>query len=117
MQDKFVLRALKKVAARSTGVAMLGATLTGAMALDLKDYPAPFVKDGMYDDTNVFVVGKNAMAADTLAALDVAANLQFLSKKAVSGSGSTVTVEGGKSEKVALGKGLANTTYFNTEMD
>ncbi len=117
MQAKFVLKTLKKVAAISTGVAMLGATLTGAMALDLKDYPAPFVKDGLYDDTNVFVVGKNALAADTLAALDVAANLQFLSKKAVSGAGSTVTVEGGKSEKVALGKGLSNTTYFNTELD
>ena len=117
MQAKFVLKTLKKVAAISTGVAMLGATLTGAMALDLKDYPSPFVKDGMYDDTNVFVVGKNAMAADTLAALDVAANLQFLSKKAVTGAGSTVTVEGGKTEKVALGKGLSNTTFFNTELD
>lgn len=115
--QKFVLKTIKKVAAISTGVAMLGATLTGAMALDLKEYPSPFVKDGVYDDANIFVVGKDAMAADTLAALDIAANLQFESKTATSTAGSSVTVVGGKSEKVALGKGLSNTTYFDTELD
>lgn len=117
MQDKFVLKTIKKVAAISTGIAMLGATLTGAMALDLKEYPAPFVKDGAYNDANLFVVGKDANAADTLAALDVAANLQFESKTKVATFGSSVTVEGGKNEKVALGKGLSNTTFFDTELD
>ncbi|MFH0752311.1 MAG: S-layer protein, partial [archaeon] len=86
MQKKFVLKTIKKIAALSTGVAMLGATLTGAMALDLKDYPSPFVADGVYDDANAFVVGKDAMAADTLAALDIAANLQYMSKTAVTGT-------------------------------
>ncbi|MFH1333354.1 MAG: hypothetical protein ABIH53_03900, partial [archaeon] len=117
MQKKFVLKTIKKIAALSTGVAMLGATLTGAMALDLKDYPSPFVADGVYDDANAFVVGKDAMAADTLAALDIAANLQYMSKTAVTGTGSTVTVTGGSTEKVALGKGLSNTTFFDTALD
>ena len=48
-----VLKAMKKVAAVGTGVAMLGATLTGAMALDLSEYPAPFVTAGTYDTSNV----------------------------------------------------------------
>ena len=65
------------MAAVGTGVAMLGATLTGAMAADLSDYPEPFVMDGVYDDSNAFVVGDSALAADTLGAVDIAANLQY----------------------------------------
>ncbi|MBU2637489.1 MAG: hypothetical protein KJ955_00800 [Nanoarchaeota archaeon] len=108
-----VLKTLKKVAAIGTGVAMLGATLTGALALDLKDYPNPFVVDGVYDDANVFVVGDDALSADTLASLDIVAGMQFLAKTPVVSSGGTVTVVGGKSQKVPLGQGLTNSTYFD----
>ena len=117
MQDKFVLRAIKKVAAISTGVAMLGATLTGALALDLKDYPAPFVSNGVYDSANALVVGDNAMAADTLGMVDIATNLQFLSKTEGSTGGQTVSVSGGQAKKVPLGRGLSNTSYFDAQVD
>src|SRR3989344_7964100 len=88
--------ALRRVAALGTGVALFGATLTGALAqLDLKNYPAPFVVDGTYDTANAIVVGAKAAASDTLAAVDIASNLQFESKTCVAkGSGSQVSVNG-----------------------
>ena len=77
MQETFVLKAkkaMKKVVALSTAVTMLGATMTSALALDLGEYPGPFVKGGVYDPSNVFVLGDNA-GPDTFGALDIAANL------------------------------------------
>ncbi len=69
MQEKFKLTA-KKAAAISTSIAMLGMTLTGALAADLSDYPAPF--DG--DDT-VIIFGDDAGNNDNAAAADVALGL------------------------------------------
>ncbi|MFA5887193.1 MAG: hypothetical protein WC852_00595 [Candidatus Nanoarchaeia archaeon] len=111
-----VLKTLKRVAAIGTGVAMLGATLTGALALDLKDYPKPFVVDGVYDDSNVFVYGDTAIAADTVAISDITAGLQFLAKTPVVTSGSTVSVTGGKAQQVPLGQGFSNSTYFDRQL-
>src|SRR3989338_8255626 len=99
-------KSIKKMAAIGTGVAMLGATITGAMALDLADYPAPFVKDGVYDAANAIVVGARAAASDTLGAVDIATNLQFLSKTCVSGSGSGSTVVSGDSVSVSDGSDM-----------
>jgi len=113
-----VLKAMKKVAAIGTGVAMLGATLTGAMALDLKDYPAPFVTDGTYDSSNVLVVGDIAAATDTLGMVDIATGLQFESKVCTAGGG-TVTVSGGVSEDIPLGNGIASnlSTTLDQELE
>ena len=97
-----VLKAIKKMAAVGTGVAMLGATLTGAMALDLSAYPAPFVTAGTYDTSNVLVVGAIAAASDTLGMVDITAGLQYESKVCTTGGG-TVTVSGGITEDVPLG--------------
>ncbi|MBI4448390.1 hypothetical protein HY643_05405 [Candidatus Woesearchaeota archaeon] len=112
MQEKFVLKAIKKVAAISTGIAMLGATLTGAMALDLADYPAPFVSaTGIYDNANVFVVGANAAAADTLGLADITTSLQYLAKTEVASSGTVVVVGGDqKLADIPLKIGLNDTT-------
>jgi hypothetical protein len=117
MKQNFVKRTVKRMAAVGTGVAMLGATLTGAMAADLADYPAPFVNDGVYDDSNAFVVGDNALAADTLGAVDIASNLQYESGTSSASGSSSVTVLGGSSEQIALGKGISNTTYFDTTLE
>jgi len=117
-EKKFVLKALKKIAAVGTGVAMLGATLTGALALDLADYPAPFVKDGVYDTSNVFVVGDNALAADTAGMADIVAGLQFEAKTKVSSGGTSVSIVGGESKQIPLGFEVANSTateYFDAE--
>ncbi len=120
--------ALRKVAALGTGVAMFGATLTGALAqLDLANYPAPFVVDGTYDTANAIVVGADAAASDTLASVDIASNLQFESKTCVAkGSGdSTVSVSGDavevgdKSDLLELGEpmGEVRETVTETELD
>lgn len=108
-----VIKSLKKFAALGTGAVMLGATITGALAADLGDYPAPFVVDGVYDDSNVFVYGDQALADDTAAMLDIAASLQFMAKTAVTDSGSTVTVSGGKADQIPLGQGFSNSTFFD----
>ncbi|MFH1065291.1 MAG: hypothetical protein V1734_02185, partial [Nanoarchaeota archaeon] len=108
-----VLKTLKRVAAIGTGVAMLGATLTGALALDLKDYPKPFVVDGVYDDSNVFVYGDTAIAADTVAISDITSGLQFLAKTPVVTSGTTVSGTGLKAAQVPLGQGFTNATFFD----
>ncbi len=116
MQEQFIRKTMKKVAAIGTGVAMVGATLTGAMAVDLADYPSPFVVDGVYDDTNALVVGDDADAADTLGLVDIASGLQFESKTAVESDSTTVSVTGGKTEQVAAHLGLSNTTFFDTTL-
>jgi len=99
-------KALKSVAAIGTGVAFLGASVTGALALDLKDYPAPFVASGKYDSSNVLVVGAIAAASDTLGMVDIATNLQFESKDCTS-TGGIVTVSGGVTEDIPLGTAIA----------
>src|SRR3989344_522205 len=116
MQEKFIRKTMKRIAAIGTGVAMVGATLTGAMAVDLADYPQPFVVDGAYDDSNAFVVGDEADAADTLGVLDIGAGLQYESKVAVESDSTTVSVSGGKTEQVALHLGLSNSTFFDTQL-
>ncbi len=107
-------QAIRRVAALGVGVAMLGATVTGAMAqaasLDLANLPEPFVsKEGVYNDDTALVVGSRADVSDTLGVGDVAAKLQFLSKQAVSTSG-TVSVTGGVTEDVPIDLGIANST-------
>ncbi|MBI2671713.1 hypothetical protein HYX16_02150 [Candidatus Woesearchaeota archaeon] len=107
-------KAIKRVAALGVGVAMLGATITGAVAqaasLDLANLPEPFVsKAGVYSEDTALVVGSRADVSDTLAVGDVSAKLQYLAKTAVSTSG-TVTVSGGVTEDVPAGLGIANST-------
>ena len=59
-------KTIKKVAALSIGVSMIGATLLGAMATaDLGNFPTMFINDeGKFD--GIFVVGKNAKAEDII---------------------------------------------------
>ncbi|MBM3199878.1 S-layer protein, partial [Candidatus Woesearchaeota archaeon] len=111
-----VLKTLKKVAAIGTGVAMLGATLTGAMALDLSEYPAPFVTGGAYDNSNVFVVGAAANAADSIGVADITSAMQFESKTCTTGGG-TVTVSGGITEDIPLGMPIANPNSTTLDME
>ncbi|MBT3866207.1 S-layer protein [Candidatus Woesearchaeota archaeon] len=90
-------RAVKRIAAIGTGVAMLGATMTGALAQpDVADYPAPFIVDGRDSGNIAIVVGADAKSADTIGALDIAKQLQFDSKVCVADPGSSggVSVSG-----------------------
>ncbi len=106
-------RVLKKIAALSTGVAMLGATMTGALALDtsLADYPAPFITDGVF--SGVMTVGKNAAASDTIGQSILLADLQT---KAVTQYKKGVSVVGGKTEEISLGDSL-NSEFGETLTD
>jgi S-layer protein (TIGR01564 family) len=76
-------QAIRRVAALGVGVAMLGATVTGAVAqaasLDLANLPEPFVsKEGVFDQDTALVVGSKADVSDVLGLGDVTAKLQFL---------------------------------------
>ncbi len=83
-----IKRYAKRLFALGTGALMLGATAMGAMAADLKDYPAFFVKDGSFN--GYLVVGENAKPIDNLAMTDIAAAMKY--KKAAETT--TTTVEG-----------------------
>ena len=65
----------KKIVAVGSGFLLLGATMGGALAQDLSDYPKPFIQDGRLNGT--IVVGEDAQTADVLGSIDIAANLQF----------------------------------------
>ena len=83
MQEQFAFRkTLRKVAAVGTSVAMLGMTLTGALAQDhtLADYPSPFTAN------TVVVVGSAADPADNTAAADITFGLGAASGSASSSS-------------------------------
>jgi hypothetical protein len=69
-----VKKAIKRIAALGIGASMFGATLMGAMAADLGDYPGMFVQNGQFD--GLLVVGKNANAIDTIGVTNIALGLQ-----------------------------------------
>ncbi len=85
-----VKKAIKKVIALSAGAIMVGATVMGAMAADLKDYPSPFLNaDKKFD--GYIVVGEVAGTIDVIGAIDIANNLQAeaVLQTTVSGSASS----------------------------
>ena len=108
-------RVLRKIAALSTGAAMLGATMTGALALSytLADYPAPFVTDGIF--SGAMAVGQNAAASDTIGQSIMLADLQT---KAVSpAGGTTVTVSGGVTEDIPLGGNISDDQSYTLDVE
>lgn len=91
-----VRKTVKKIVALGTGATMVGATILGAAAYDLADYPSPFIADGVFDGS--IVVGERAEAQDILGSIDIAASLQALSvsKQAIQvpGQSGQVSLEG-----------------------
>ena len=114
MQEKFALRkTLKKVAAVGTSVAMLGFTLTGALAAgDLSQYPSGL---GFGGADTVVVVGTAASGADDLAQSDV---LNSLPTDTVSGASTAAELSSdSKSNDVALGRNIVGTNYFDSNLE
>ena len=109
-------RVLKKIAALSTGVAMLGATLTGALAADytLADYPAPFITNGVF--SGLLVVGANAAASDTIGQSVILSNLQTKAVTQVSGGGA-VSVSDGVSDDIPLGSPIADAQSYTFDQE
>ena len=89
-QMQRIKRVLKKVGAISTGVAFLGATLTGALAADLNEYPAPFIVGGAYQDVAVITSSNGLDANAALLITNAFAGLIT----AEEGETGTTTVEG-----------------------
>ena len=104
-----VKKAIKKVVALGAGATMVGATIMGAMAADLANYPSMFIKDGSLNA--VIVVGDGAAAKDVIGSVDIATNLQYSLKttKTVSttgGASTTVSVDGDAWEVKTSSKSL-----------
>jgi len=115
----------KKIAALVAGATMLGATIMGATALDLSNYPAPFVTDGVF--SGKIVVGAEAATSDVVGAIDLAASLQALATKtsniAIPGAAGTASVVGDSAEFktgsdiVAIGEPVGEVKGTFTELD
>jgi hypothetical protein len=112
-------KSFKKLIAVATGATMLGATLMGAMAADLSDYPDAFVSDGTFN--GYIVVGEAAASVDNLASLDIATSMWYTA----AGESETVTLEGDSwlattsSNFLELGENITNIeTYLDdTHLD
>jgi hypothetical protein len=90
------MKTIKKITSIGVASAVALGAFTGVLAADLKDYPAPFVSNGVADVQ--LVVGSTAQAADYLGIVDLATSLQASAVKteAVAIPGKTsVSVEGG----------------------
>jgi len=93
-----VRKAIKKILALGTGVFMMGGAMTGALAVDLSTYPAPFVMDGVFD--GYMVIGDNAATEDVLGVTYLASSLQAVSFKEESVEGTTTVDVEGDSKKI-----------------
>lgn len=89
------MKAIKKVVALATGATMVGATIMGAVAADLANYPEPlFIENGEFMGS--IVVGDKAAAEDVVGAIDIATSLQYSSTtdSGSAGESTEVAVEG-----------------------
>jgi len=117
-----IKKTIKKVSALVTGAAMLGATVMGALAYDLGDYPHPFVNsDGAF--SGYIVVGSKGtnaagLAQDMVGAVDIGASLQAAAKSPVAVSGGSVAVAGGKDyDQIPLNAAWSAVTLTDTKLD
>jgi hypothetical protein len=86
-----IKRIVKKIGAISAGALFAGATLMGAMAADLSEYPSPFVTGGAYSSAAV-ITSSNGLDAN--AGLFIVNGLSGAITTTSSGSSSTTTVAG-----------------------
>ncbi|MFH2028339.1 MAG: hypothetical protein ABIJ08_04335 [Nanoarchaeota archaeon] len=85
-------KAIRKIAALGAGATMVGATIMSAMALDLANYPAPFLSAGKF--SGVLVVGDKAAAEDVIGVTDIATSLQYSATSASAGTGVSTIIDG-----------------------
>ena len=83
-------KAIKKIVAIGTAT-LLGATMI-ASAIDLSEYPAPFIQDGKF--SGMLVVGDKAAAEDVIGVSDIAMSLQFAATTSVGTATTSTSVEG-----------------------
>jgi hypothetical protein len=105
---------LKRIAAVGIGAAMLGMTMSGALAATytLGDYPTPFTgKD------TVLVVGAAAGDADNAAMEDVAFGLGTVKTTTLGTTGTTLEFDDGELKDVQLGTALNDASAFGNALD
>ena len=106
-----VKKIVKCILSAGAGATMLGATVMGAMAADLSNYPDMLVQDGVFN--GLLVVGENAAAVDNLAMTDIAASMKYKASDA----GATVSVEGDAflvkagTDELEFGEAIGTTTH------
>src|SRR3989344_4687555 len=111
-----IKRMIKKISAISTGVAMLGMSVTGAMAVaDLNTYPAPFVDVTAKKFNYLGVVGEISKSIDNLALTDIATSLSAVPVPGAS-TGGTVSVTGGETEDVPISQNIVGNNRLDTEL-
>ena len=120
--ENFNIRAkktIKRIAAIGATGIMLGATIGGAMAASLGDYPSPFVSGGNFQ-TVALVIGDGSAGTDTLALTDISTKLQATASSqggAVTTTTTTSTLTGGVTANVPLGLGIANTSSAGYDVE
>ncbi|MBL7056566.1 hypothetical protein ISS07_06650 [Candidatus Woesearchaeota archaeon] len=83
---------IKRITALGVGASMVGATIFGAMAAELSQYPSQYIQDGKF--AGVMVVGDKAAAEDVIGVSDIAVSLQFAATKPADSAGTTVSASG-----------------------
>lgn len=111
-------KTIKRIAAVGATGIMLGATIGGAMAATLGDYPAPFVTGGNFQQV-ALVIGDASAGSDTLALTDISTKLQSVASSQPGGTtaATTTTLTGGKVVEVPLGQGIANSSSAGFDIE
>lgn len=87
-----IRKTIKKIVALGIGATMVGATLFGASAATLGDFPAPFITDGKF--SGALVIGDSAAAEDVIGVSAIASSLQYAASGGSSSDSATTTVVG-----------------------
>lgn len=119
------IQAVKKMVALGMGLTMVGATIFGASAARLSDYPAPFVVNGTPANNLAIIVGDQADGSDVVGAVDIIQSLQSQAvvKVAAAGQPSQLVVEGdaveigSTSDLLEIGEPIGDVRETLTEVD
>ncbi len=90
------IQAIKKMVALGMGLTMVGATIFGASAVNLSDFPAPFIVNGTPASNLAIIVGDQADGSDVVGAVDIIQSLQSQAviRSAAPGAPAQLVVEG-----------------------
>lgn len=107
------------------GLTMVGATVFGASAASLAEYPAPFVVNGTPASNLAIIVGDQADGSDVVGAVDIIQSLQSMAVVSVAGPNvpSQLVVEGdavevgSTSDLLEIGELIGNVRETFTEVD
>jgi len=119
------IQAIKKMVALGMGLTMVGATIFGASAINLSDWPAPFVVNGTPASNLAIIVGDAADGSDVVGAVDIiqALQSQAVVKTATAGAPSQLVVEGdaveigSTSDLLEIGEMIGDVRETLTEVD